>query len=493
MANESLRTRIARLVAGSDWPQPLTTGATTAAGLTDEYFDQWARPFIKASSSRMDVYKDVKEMDATVEEVATALDMLADNSVGVKANGQASFEVAYIKKVSPAVRDLIQDTLERTQWSRKAYRIARNTMMLGDDFEQYIFDKNMRIVRMMYMPPESMYRNEDQQGLLLQGKKQGEWAFEQYDNGKVRLIAGFYPFQILHLRWNDTGRSPYGRSLLYTARTAWRKLQVMEEALVVNWITRAFARLLFILDVSNKAPREAQKAIEEFKTSLQVRRLAKNVEGVDHLSVVKDIYLGRSYHEIAGRAQKSLTDVKVLDTSSSAYTNITPIDYYRSKVLMALRTPRAYLGLEEDINAKATLTQEDRRYSRFLVRIQSVLTEAISRTIDLQLAVLGIDPKTIPYVIQWPVPAWTDIVDDAEALRNYAEADKAYGELGVIDRQFIATKHLRMTETEWENVRTRIEAEGPLSTGETGDDDESDRNRNPSSSLRPRAGGVSKH
>ena len=245
----------------------------------------------------------------------------------------------------------------------------------------------------------------------------------------------------------------------------------MEEALVVNWITRAFARLLFILDVTNKAPKEAQQAIDAFKASLQVRRLAKDVEGIDHLSVVKDIYMGRSYHEIAGRAQESLTDVKVLDTSSSAYVNVTPIEYYRSKVLMALRTPKAYLGLEEDINAKATLTQEDRRYSKFLMRIQSVLSEGIARTIDLQLAVLGFEPHSVPYVIQWPIPAWTDIAEDAQALSDYAQADAQYAKLGVVDKKYIATKHLRMTDTEWEAVRGRAEQE-QLSQGVEGEEDD---------------------
>ena len=177
MPNETLRGRLARLVAGSSWPQPTVAGATTVAGLTDEFFQEWAKPFLKLSAERADVYRDVKQMDGTVEEVATALDMLADNAVGVGSQGAASFEIAYTGGVPQAVRTIISETIKRTEWQRKAYRIARNLLLLGDDFEQYVFDQQLRIVRLMYMPPESMYRNEDTHGLLLMGKTQGQWAF----------------------------------------------------------------------------------------------------------------------------------------------------------------------------------------------------------------------------------------------------------------------------------------------------------------------------
>ena len=236
----------------------------------------------------------------------------------------------------------------------------------------------------------------------------------------------------------------------------------MEEALVINWITRAFARLLFMLDVTGKTPKEAQASIREFMANLQTRKIAKDVQGVEQLSIVKDICVGRSYHEIGGKAQEGLTDVKVLDTSSTGYMNLAAIDYYRSKILMSLRTPRAYLGLEEDVNAKATLVQEDRRYAKFIMKVQGLLTEGIRETIDLQLALQGVDPTKVQYIVEWPSQGWTDLVEDSEALLNYAKADEILLKLGVIDREYIGTRQIGLSSVEFDAMQGRVAKDPPV-------------------------------
>lgn len=454
---KSLRVRIARAIARSDWPRPPKADETTVAGLNEQTIERLVQPFFTISTKRMDVYRDVDEMDGTVDEVATALDMLADNAVNAEGGGRAAFSVAYTENVSQTVKDAIEGVIDRTRWHEKAYEIARATLKFGDEFRQVIWDGNNNIVRLMHMPVESMIRNEDDYGLLKTGKTPGSWAFEQVWPKTNQYIAGFYPWEMLHIRWNKSGADPYGRSLLFTARTSWRKLQAMEEALVINWITRAFARLLFSLDVTGKSPKEAIKAIHDFKRSLQTRRIAKDVEGVEQLSVVKDIFIGKSFQEIGGRAYPGLTDAKVLDTSSTGYMQLGPIEYYRSKLLMDLRTPKAYLGLEKDINAKATLIQQDRRYARFLRWIQSVVTyEGIRPTIDLQLAMLGVDPTTVPYVISWPTPSWSDRLEDSEALLNYANAIEILKGQEVINNDYIARKLLRMSQVEWDQMKREM-------------------------------------
>lgn len=155
----------------------------------------------------------------------------------------------------------------------------------------------------------------------------------------------------------------------------------------------------------------------------------------------------------------------MLDTSSTGYMQLAPIEYYRSKILMSLRTPKAYLGLEKDINAKATLIQQDRRYAKFLRRIQSVLSEAIASTINLQLAAYEIDPNAVPYVIAWPRTSWSDIVEDSEALLNYAKADEILLPLGVIDEPYIGRKHLRMSQIEWDQM-PKVKREGAQDDGD---------------------------
>lgn len=456
-----LRQRIAAWIEGSPWPKPPPPEETTVVGLSEGTLDELANPFYRLSNDRKELYSDVKEMDSTVDEVATALDMLADNAVATQSGGKEPFSIAYIGSVARWKKEMIEGVLARTRYGEKAYEIARGTLRDGDDFRQFVIDENRNIVRLMYMPPPSMVRNEDPTGLLMMGSEQGQWAYEQFDPTTERFIVGFKPYEIMHSRWNRSGASRYGRSLISTARTSWRKLQSMEEALVINWITRAFARLLFKLDVTGKSPKEAQADIRTFKKSLQTRRIAKDVEGVEQLSIVKDIFVGSSYHEFGGKAQEGLTDVKVLDTSSTGYMNLSAINYYRSKILMSLRTPRAYLGLEEDVNAKATLVQEDRRYAKFIMQIQAMLTVGIRETIDLQLALQGVDPGNVKYLVEWPAQGWTDLVERSEALLNYAKADELLLPSKLIDREHVATTQLGMSTVQWDAMKERIKQDPP--------------------------------
>jgi len=450
-----LRRRIAKLVAGSSWPEP---SKTTTGGVGAEMWSTLAAPFINTPTKRLEVYRDMIEMDETVDEVASSLDILADNAVAAEAGTQESFWIAYHSgdNIPEAVRQLITDVLARTLWYEKAYGIARDMLKYGDNFLQYVVDTDSRVVRLMWMPPATMIRNEDPQGRL---ESKGE-AFIQVEPATRLPIAAFYPWQIEHMRWNHTGSSVYGRSLGATARTSWRKLQAMEEALVINWLTRAFARLLFILDVTDMTEPEATAHIRNFKNQLLTRKIAKGVEGVEQLSVVKDIFIGRAFHEIGGRAQEGLADVKLLNTSSTGFTDLTAIEYYRRKVVMSMRVPPAYLGLEADINAKATLEQQDRRFARTIRAIQSKLSMAIKHTIDLQLILKGLDPRKIPYLIMWPPTAIGDSVAKAQALKHYADADKTLVEIGVIDPEYVATRHLNMPQVEWEALQTRLKEGG---------------------------------
>jgi hypothetical protein len=420
---------------------------TTTSGATSVAVGKLKMAYFDVASERKLVYRDAEEMDATVDEVSAALDVLADNSVNAEDGTQGAFWIDF-QKGTAATKKLIEDTLTRTKWREKAYSVARDTLLYGDTFLQYVLSKDLRIVRLMYMPPETMQRNEDDYGLLKEGIEPGEAAFEQYEPGTTNRIAWWYPWQIEHLRWNRSGSRKYGRSLLYTARTPWKKWQAMEEALVINWLTRAFARLLFILDVTGKTPKESEAYIKKFAQSLTTRQISSGTQGDETLSVVKDIYIGRTMHEMGGKAYEGMTDVKVLDTSNTGFMNLTAIEYYQNKVLTSLRVPKAHIGLERDVNAKATLQQQDRRFARVLRRIQQLLSEAIAHTIDLQLALQGIDPAKIAYRIMWPSPSWEDLLDESAAVKNFTEADTQLLDRGLVDRRYVQSRHLRMSDSE---------------------------------------------
>lgn len=442
--SSSLRYRIARALLGVNWAVVPAAGSTSVTGFSAGRFKEWELAFYPVSRDRKELYADVEEMDNTMPEVGTSLDILADEAVHTEdIQDNRSFEVVFKGNQPAGARAVVESTLERIGAKKKGYQLAREMLKYGDAFYQLVFDKDLNLVRLMWMPPATMKRNEDELGLLKRGGVVGEpgtWAFEQYTVDTQKFIAGFAPWQILHLRWNHTGSSPYGRAVFYDARDAYKKLRAMEEALVINWLTRAFARLLFVLDVTGMEGEAAADYIKEFKKTLESKKIASGVLGDEALSVVKDIYIGKGWKDVGGgKPLQSLNDVSVLDTSTTGFWNLGPLEYYQNKLLIASRVPKAYVGLERDVNAKATLQQQERRYGRAVRMIQWKLTDGYIDAVSLQLLVLGYDPRRVRWGLKWPNPSRVDELDQSRIRWNNARADKMYVELGVYDAEYVAT------------------------------------------------------
>ena len=473
----------------SDLPGGLKTQErkTTTTGYADVEALLIKMVFGGLSSNRLRIYRDMEEMESTLEEVSVGLDVLSMNACVPPRGEVTAFQVEFEPGTSMAARHVVEETIERCLLQEKVGGIVRDTLMYGDGFYQHVVTRDLMVSRLMYMEPDTMVRNEGSDGLLMTGHEQLEWAFEQYGKGTTELLAGFYPWQIMHLRWNKIGASKYGRPLMYNSRTSWTKLRAMEEAMAINWLTRAFARLLFKIDVTGMSEKEAQKKIRVFRRSLGVAKSEMGKGKRQPLTVARDIYLGVSYHEIAGKPLSALSNVEVLDTSGSGFANLDPVKYYRNKIVMGTRVPKAYFGIEEDINAKATLTREDIRFAHMLRSVQALGTRAVVEPCKTSLVFQGFNPREVSFIVWWRDPTAQDPVEKSQALYYNARSDQIYIGLGVMDREYAATKHMDMSTSEWEKVKTRIDEdrEGGYVPGindDVGEEEDGERIRVPAGS-----------
>jgi len=434
--------KVARWLDGSPaYQPPKEPSETSVTGVGPEAFETVWDANTELSRDRIQIYREMRDIDTMMPEGARALDILADNAVNAPGGRFRSFTLRFDDgptRVPKAIQAIINNLVERTLLQEKAYPFARAMLKYGDCFVQVVTGDGPRIERLWDMPPETMFRNEDAQGLLLRGSKEGEWAFEQRDPSTNKFIAGFYPWQIQHLRWNRSGESKYGRPALLSARYPFKKLGAMEEALVINWLTRAFARLLFQLDVTGKSPVEARRYIEAFTKSFQKRAISTDTKGIERLTVAKDLIVATSYIQTGdGAWQPALNKVDVVDTSNTGFWNIAPLEYWRDKFVMSTGVPRAHLSLEKDLNGKATLQWEDARFARQVRRVQMVMSEFIQHVISLELILQDVDPRKVTCTVEWPSPSTTDETDDALNKLNLAKAADLLRKNGIFNNDWI--------------------------------------------------------
>jgi hypothetical protein len=424
-------------------PQPDQKDSTitgTTAFSVQSIFDK----YFLTDVERLVIYKDVQEMDEQSEECSTALDTIADNVCSSEDGVQTSIEVVCD---DPNALEIIQEMLSKVDLHKKLYSIVRNALKFGDGFNEIVVNGEGDIVAIKALPPNTIYRNEDKFGNLVVGapnydtdgtclNSKEDCAFSQVDVQTQRVIAAFYPWQIVHFRHNWDGMSPYGRSMMKVTRVIWRKLKAEEEAMIIGRLTRAYMKLVYHVDTTGLSQTEKIRALQNFRDSMTQRQ---TVDGrrESQFSVMSDIYLSAGNIKMGTQVVQEQTKVDILDPKNEGLQNIGDMEFFHRKMLSTVRVPPAHMGFEKDINAKATLTLQDVQYVRFLRRIQSTMGQGLEQLIDTQLILKGLDPKKVPYAVKWPRLSATDEAIASLAEMQRAQGDQVYLQEGIISREFV--------------------------------------------------------
>jgi hypothetical protein len=464
--NPSLIRRIASAIFSASpnyGPQP-DDRETTGTGIVSEGLVSLYDRQFKFDVTRRATYKDVEEIDGASEEASVALDTISNNVCTAEDGVQMSIQVM---AEDQTVQDIIDNVIQTSKLHFKLPSIVRNLIKYGDYFGEVVVNAGLEICNLKNLPPITMFRNETLTGQLLTGEpkydlktgkvKNGgeECAFEQKTEATGQLIATFWPWQMLHIRLNHDGYSPYGKSHLRVARVTYKKLKAIEESLIVGRLTREYQKLVFYLDTTGLSKTEARAALTEFQQNVMQR---KHVDGSreNPFSVMTDFFLTTGYIKIGQNVSPRQTKIDIIDPKNVGIHDITDVEYLQRKFTAALRVPRAHLGFEKDVNSKSTLTIQDVQYVRMLRNIQQEVGKGLEQIFDTALVLAGLDPEKCDYEIVWPALSGVDQVNAAQAELMRAQGDQAYVTIGVIDPQWIQQHRFNLTDEEIDEINQRL-------------------------------------
>jgi hypothetical protein len=98
------------------------------------------------------------------------------------------------------------------------------------------------------------------------------------------------------------------------------------------------------------------------------------------INTEEDIFLGISKGSQAG-VEQLYGDLNI--------GNLTDVFYFQDKMLGGIKIPKSYIGIERDINAKATLSQQDIQFARSVRRLQLAMRTGFHELADLLLLLEG--------------------------------------------------------------------------------------------------------
>jgi hypothetical protein len=331
-------------------------------------------------SERLMRYQDFQEMEYTAE-IAAAMDIYADETVAQDDKGRVLHIYSDDEKIRDILEDLFYNVLN-VEFNLRSW--ARNLVKYGDFFLYNDVSPTQGVVHAFPIPVneierEENYDREDPFAVRYRWSTLGNRTLENWEVTHFRLLG------------NDMFL-PYGSSLIEPARRIWRQLILLEDAMLVYRIVRAPERRVFYIDVANIPPENVPMYVEEQRKNLRTNQVIdRNTGRVDlrysPLSVEDDYF-------IAVRGGESGTKIDTLSGGQNAAT-VEDVQYMQKKLFAALKVPRAYLGYDEMLSSKATLAQEDIRFSRTINVIQKTFISELNKLAIIHLYSNGYDGEEL--------------------------------------------------------------------------------------------------
>jgi len=329
---------------------------------------------------RMARYSDFSEMESTPE-IASALDIYAEESCSQDAEGRVLHIHSNNRKVKELLETLFYDTLNinfnMVMWTRNLCKYG--DFFLFNDISPEFGVINAYPVPITEMEREEGYDSNDPSAVRFRWISQGNTILENWQVSHFRLLG------------NDAFL-PYGSSVLEAARRIWRQLILIEDAMMVYRVIRSPERRVFYIDVGNVPPEDVANYVEQAKNSLKVNKVVGGQKGnvdlrYNPMAVDEDYFI-----PVRGGDTGTRIDSLSGGQNTSA---IEDVEYIQKKLFAALKIPKAYLGYDEEVGSKATLAQEDIRFSRSIARIQKTIIAELNKLAMIHLYAHGFDGEDI--------------------------------------------------------------------------------------------------
>jgi hypothetical protein len=258
-------------------------------------------------------------------------------------------------------------------------------------------------------------------------------------------------WQVLHFRLlgNDLFR-PYGESILEHSRRLWRIFIQLEDAMLVYRVTRAVDRIIFYIDTSGIAANEIPNYIEQVRQSMRTNNAVDRVNGrLDqrHMPISVDDNL------FIPTRPNDLTKIDNLAAGTNA-SHIEDIEYIHKRLTASTKIPRSYLGFQDGLSSKSTLSMEDIRFASTINSIQKIIIAELNQLAILHLYAKGFTGEDlVNFEIKLSNPSTIAIQQKLNLWNLKFETASKAKESGLVDEEFIQREILDLNSDTIINIR----------------------------------------
>lgn len=412
-------------------------------------------------ATKLELYRDYEAMDEDPI-LASALDIYADESSIRSPDGSILKIKTQNDKVKQILHNLFYDILniEFNLWPW-----IRNACKYGDFYLALDLDEELGVVNVIPMSSYDVQRLEgleaqqsgmksamqnrfDQGGMAEYNPYDVKFKYEPLTNRNPFLKDEYEYYEIAHFRLlSDTNFLPYGRSMLEPARKEFKRLSLMEDAMMIHRIMRAPQRRVYKIAVGNLSPNEIDQYMQKIMDDTKKTPYIDEKTGQYNLkfnlqNMLEDVY-------IPVRGGDNQTEIETLDGMSNDGF-IEDVDYIKQKMMAALKIPRAFLGYDENLEGKAVLAAEDVRFARTIERIQSIFESELYKIAVIHLFLQGYtDSSLIDFELSLNNPSIVYERQRVEILNEKITLATSMKDSKLVSRKYIYENVLNLSRDEW--------------------------------------------
>jgi hypothetical protein len=349
---------------------------------------------------------------------------------------------------------------------------AYNLGMYGNNYDELLITQN-GVIGLNHLPVPTVRRVERLDGGLIGFVQDVTGQFTANSHELRKMLAGqteipkslalFEDWQIVHMRLRATRRrSPYGVSVAEGARWIWKRLVMMEDAVMIYKLTRSPARYAFYVDVTDLPSDRVEGYLRKMKRDFKKKKMVNPRTG--RMDMRYSPLANDEDFVIAVREGRELARVEVL--SGPDYQNVDDVEYFKKMLHGSLRVPREYLGQDGGIPGKSILSNEDVRAARVTLNLQREIRIAYERIIRVHLAARGVrDPWKPEFEVEMTIPSGIYEMAAYEVLN--ARADYASRVQPFTSTRWIQENVLKLSESDIQMIeQQRKEEAGDEQSGD---------------------------
>lgn len=399
----------------------------------------------KTYNDRKSVYVDIEKMINEDELIATAIDIVADRTIG-NSDARQSFKEAPkrtsfgVSSDRPDVQKILNALNTRLNITEEIWQIVQEMYPHGNHFREVVIDKQAMQIKAFKQTisyqiwPKTNDHGDKLPGWLVisdldvtnqGGKELEEWQIIPFIYGRKKGFLAVAP--------------------LASARKNWQRLSKMEDGMAVARLVRAYDKIVHKIPVKTEWTRnEIMATITRYKEAITKRKLVASdgsLMNTDNpLDVQTDFYLP---DDGSGKG-----NVTMLTASNAQLGNLNDILYHREKLVCRLKVPISYLQLmtaQKTHISGSGMSDSDISFAYTLQRVQDVVVDGLSRLYDLELMLNGIAPEENLYTIEMTPISTQDRVEDANIELTYAQAAVYFVEaFGALPADLLADKFMQL-------------------------------------------------